>query len=85
MTRNATSPQELCCLSTRELMNEIERRSIGCMIVVMRAEESGDTWWYGLKGSPILLGAMSAALDLETRRRLSEQGGGGTAVTHPHH
>ena len=31
----------------------------------------GDVWRYELKGSPILLGAMSAALNLETRKRLA--------------
>jgi len=71
MTRKALSAQELCCFSTRELLNEIQRRSIGCMVVVMRAEEGGDSWRYAIKGSPVLLGAMSAALDLETRRRLA--------------
>jgi hypothetical protein len=70
MTRKTLSAQELYCFTTHDLLNEIQRRSIGCMVVVMRAEENGDTWRYALKGSPILLGAMSAALKLETRRRL---------------
>lgn len=71
MTQKAVSAQGVHCFTTRELLDEIQRRSLGCMIAVVRAEESGDTWRYALKGSPILLGAMSAALNLETRRRLS--------------
>ena len=70
MTRNRISTQELHCFSTDDLLRELQCRALGCMIVVMRAEESGDTWRYAIKGSPILLGAMSAALNLETRRRL---------------
>ncbi len=80
MTRNGLSAQELCCFTTRELLGEIQRRSIGCMIVLMRAEEGGDTWRFALKGSPILLGAMSAALSLETRRQLNGPSESGTAV-----
>jgi len=71
MTRKTFSAQELCCYTTRDLLDEIRRRSIGCMIVVMRAEEGGDTWRYALKGSPILMGPMSAALSLEARRRMN--------------
>lgn len=71
MTRNVFSAQGTHCFTTEELLEEIRRRSLGCMIAVIRAEESGDTWRYALKGSPILLGALSAALNLETRRRLA--------------
>ncbi len=71
MTRKILSAEAMHCFTTNELLEEIRRRSLGCMIVVMRAEENGDTWRYALKGSPILLGAMSAALSLEARRSLS--------------
>jgi hypothetical protein len=64
----------LHCASTQELIAEIRRRSLGCMVVCIRAEEDGDAWHYGLKGSPILLGAMSAALSLKTSQKLGEEG-----------
>jgi hypothetical protein len=41
------------------------------MIVCVRAEEDGDAWHYAIKGSPILMGAMSAALSMQTSRRLN--------------
>jgi hypothetical protein len=41
------------------------------MVVCVRAEESGDAWFYELKGSPILLGAMNAALALKIGEQLS--------------
>ena len=53
------------------MLEELRRRALGCMIVVVRAEERGDVWRYALKGPPILLGAMSAALSLETQRILA--------------
>ena len=71
----------LSCASTQELMAEIRRRSLGCMLVCIRAEEDGDAWHYELKGSPILLGAMSAALSLKTSQKLaSERGADGALV-----
>ena len=72
MARKTFSAQGAHCLSTQELVDEIQRRSLGCMIVCVRAEERGDAWRYALKGSPVLLGAMSAALGMETQRRLAE-------------
>ena len=66
---------QLSCASTQELIAEIRRRSLGCMLVCIRAEEDGDAWHYELKGSPILLGAMSAALSLKTTQRLSAERG----------
>ena len=60
----------LSCATTVELIAELKRRSLGCMLACVRAEEDGDAWHYALKGSPILLGAMSAALSLQTSHRL---------------
>ena len=71
---------QLHCASTQELIAEIRRRSLGCMVVCIRAEEDGDAWHYGLKGSPILLGAMSAALSLKTSQKLGEQNGAAGAA-----
>jgi hypothetical protein len=67
-----TFPHALTLLSTQDLLAELRRRSLGCMIVCVRAEEDGDVWHYALKGSPILLGAMSAALSMQTQEQLSE-------------
>jgi len=61
----------LLCASTKELLDELRRRSLGCLIVCVRAEEDGDAWHYALKGSPILMGAMSAALSMQTSRKLN--------------
>ena len=66
---------QLSCASTQELIAEIRRRSLGCMVVCIRAEEDGDAWHCELKGSPILLGAMSAALSIKTSQKLGEQRG----------
>ena len=62
----------LHCATTSELLEELRGRTLGCMIVCVRAEEDGDAWHYALKGSPILLGAMSAALTLKTQEKLRD-------------
>ena len=81
MERNCAQAPALACASTQELMAEIRRRSLGCMLVCIRAEESGDAWHYELKGSPILLGAMSAAISLKTSEKLAgERGADGFTV-----
>jgi len=59
------------CVTTDELLAEVKRRSLGCMVVCVQVDESGDAWQYALKGSPILLGAMSAALSLRTHEMLA--------------
>lgn len=59
-------------LLTQELIGEIQRRSIGCLVVVMRADASNqDIWEYALKGSPQLLGAMSGVLTVRMSELLS--------------
>ncbi|HYG77803.1 MAG TPA: hypothetical protein VEK08_22545 [Planctomycetota bacterium] len=72
-SRTRETAGALSCASTNELIDELRRRTLGCMVVCVRAEEEGDAWHYALKGSPILLGAMSAALQMKTQERL---GGG---------
>jgi len=57
------------------LIDEVRRRSLGCMIAVVRAEDRGDEWRYALKGSPILLGALSAALSVEAEKKISAECG----------
>lgn len=69
--RAPESARGLDCATTAELMAELKRRCLGCMVVCVRAEESGDAWFYELKGSPILLGAMNAALALKIGEQLS--------------
>lgn len=61
-----------------DLMDELRRRSLGCLIATVRADERGDTWRCALKGSPILMGALSAALSLEIDKSLAHSQPGGT-------
>ena len=70
--KNACAPA-LQFASTAELLGEIERRSLGCMLICVRVEERGDTWRYAIKGSPIFLGAMSAALNVKLNEKLAGQ------------
>jgi|GEM_PF-2565181 len=65
----------LDCATTEELISALRRRALGCMIVCVRAEEDGDAWSYALKGSSILLGAMSAALSIKTSEQLGKRDG----------
>ena len=69
-----SNKQPLHSATTAELLSELRRRALGCMVVCVRAEEEGDAWHYAVKGSPILLGAMSAALAIQTSRKLAEDG-----------
>jgi len=59
------------CATTDELMDELRRRSLACMAVYVRVDEKGDTWLYSLKGSPLLMGTMSAALSLKITEMLA--------------
>jgi len=69
-TRAPLGAPALCCASTEELIDELTRRSLGCAVVCVRVEEEGDAWHYALKGSPILMGAMSAALALKIEQKM---------------
>ena len=81
MPRHVATASTLHCASTKQLIDEIKRRSLGCMVVCLRAEEDGDAWHYALKGSAILLGAMSAALSMQTQQKLSGNAEPGSAST----
>lgn len=61
--------------SVPELLAEVQRRCLGCLIVIVEGDAAqGDHWTTLTKGSPILMGAMSAALALECNRRLARGG-----------
>ena len=74
-TRTDTAISSLQCATTAELMHELRRRALGCMLIAVKAEEHGDAWNCVVKGSPILLGAMSAALSLKTKQLLAGHNG----------
>ncbi len=76
--RTAACAAPLHCATTAELLQELKRRSLGCMLICVRPEETGDAWHFALKGSSLLLGAMSAALSLKTSERLSADHATGT-------
>ncbi|MCZ7646919.1 MAG: hypothetical protein M5U26_16795 [Planctomycetota bacterium] len=67
----------LALFSTEDLLGEVQRRSLSCLCVCLRVDEPGsDSWHYRIKGSTILLGAMSAALTVKMQRHLAELDGG---------
>src|SRR5689334_8766194 len=68
MARGKGAVAGLRFVSTQALIDEVRRRSLGCLIAVVRAEERGDEWRCAVKGSPILLGALSATLSMEAER-----------------
>ncbi|MCY3018233.1 MAG: hypothetical protein NTW87_04270 [Planctomycetota bacterium] len=75
-TRHERAPEgagALECATTSELLTELKRRCLACMVVCVRVEAGGDAWHYALKGSPLLLGAMSAALQLKTAQKLAAE------------
>lgn len=62
-------------LSTAELLDELEHRSLGCLCVCVRVEEGrGDVWAYRLRGSAVLLGAMTAAASLRASKLIAARG-----------
>lgn len=71
--KTASSCTVLQTATTKELLAELRRRALGCMVICVKAEEDGDTWHCALKGSSILLGAMSAALSMKTKQMLAGQ------------
>jgi hypothetical protein len=75
------APNALTCASTPDLLDELDRRSLGLLCVSLRVEEGGrDHWSYRVKGSSILLGALSAALQMKTRGVLDARAGEGDAA-----
>ena len=77
--------------STAQLLDELARRSVGCLVVALRAEEPtnakgrekahADRWYYRVKGSTVLLAAMDAALAIELHRMLHAREEDGLAPT----
>lgn len=78
MAQKPAALPALCSFSTQELLDEVERRSLGTLCVCVRVEEAGggwgDAWHYRVKGSSIMLGAMSAAITLQLQRELEQRG-----------
>lgn len=72
MVREKPAVPGLRFVTTQALIAELQRRALGCMIAIVRAEENGDAWRFSLKGSPILLGALSAALSIEIDKKLRQ-------------
>lgn len=63
-------------LSTQELVDELQRRSLACLIVSLRVEV-GDEWRWSVKGSPIMLGACSGVLNIQIQKALEKIDRGG--------
>jgi hypothetical protein len=71
-------PPALALFPTDALLDELARRSLGCLAVCVRVEEEArDVWRYRLKGSSVLLGAMSAALHLQAEREAERRAAAG--------
>jgi hypothetical protein len=55
--------------ATERLLDELERRSLGCVCVCVRIEAGrGDVWDCRVRGSTVLLGAMTAVASLKASR-----------------
>ena len=55
-------------------MVELERRSVGCALVVLRVNErGGDNWLTRCKGSPCLLSALSVAMAIRLQTEVLRQ------------
>lgn len=69
---------QLTFLTDLELADELQRRSIGILMVRLRAGEGNrDEWLYRLKGSRLLVSALSAALSMhieDSIRKSVEEG-----------
>jgi len=71
MDKTNLSVSVLDTATTDELVAELTRRSLGCIIVSLRGEESGEVWRMQVKGSRLLVGAMLGALQLEVAKTVS--------------
>lgn len=59
----------------QELIDEVSRRSVGCIVASMAVDDLNiDSWKNSIKGSPIVLGALSAYLKLEITKKLETPG-----------
>lgn len=64
--------KEIADCSVAELLDELERRSLGCVCVCVRIEAGrGDVWDCRVKGSTVLLGAMTAIASLKASKLVS--------------
>ncbi len=64
--------------SNRELLDEIERRCAGVMLVACSVDEGNrDSWQYRVKGSNVMIGAMSAALSMQVSMELQARADAG--------
>lgn len=69
MTRDTR--EVLAEFSTRELLDEIEKRAAGVLLVTCEVDAgNNDQWQYRLRGSNVMIGAMSAALSLHISKEL---------------
>lgn len=58
-------------MTTAELIAELNRRSIGCLVVTVGvAEGNTDSWHVSLKGQPPLIAALSAALNIQLAQHI---------------
>ncbi len=65
---------EFAFLSTEQLMDEVRRRSLGCLLIALQAGEGNtDLWPVQLKGSPALLGLAHLKLELAIHEHLRAQ------------
>ena len=88
MPRASSAVPGLGFVTSEDLMDELRRRSLGCLIATVRADEKGDSWRCVLKGSPILMGALSASLSIEIEKVLlahSHTGGSDERCTRLRH
>ena len=57
-------------VNTMELLDELTRRSRGCLIVLAENHRESHQWLYRIKGSRNLMNTMSAGLTLEMHTEL---------------
>lgn len=72
-----TAKINLADAGTKELIDEIENRSLSCLVVCVRIEGGTDAWRFSVKGNGILLGTMMTALQIEINSGLEERSKGG--------
>lgn len=60
---------------TERLLDELERRSLGCVCVFVRIEAGRDIWESRVRGSTVLLGALSAVASLKTSKYIQDAEG----------
>lgn len=67
-------PKSIDLATSEELLDELQRRSIGLFVCIVKVDEGNvDTWDYRIKGSIPLMSAMSGALSREIEKNISER------------